>query len=322
MVQRLRWLRAFREAWRLARQLDPDRPWASPGAESLDELSFGSWLAGLGLRGDAYRHTSALVEALTSTPIEKLSLLHVLWWLRRADGPFAALRTTFQMEVREGAQAIPTRLAEELGESVVLETPVVGIRQDASVEVETDSGRRYVAQRAIVSIPVTLTGRVRFEPPLPEALQGLSRLRIDPLTKLFALLPPGLRVRHRAVIGGRPLSAAYRSSDRVVGFAPPAYEDRSDSELLDDLASAFGVSKGRLRSPIVFRWKRQPHVPGCDIGFRPGELCRHGPSLRRPHGLVHFAGSERSSWPNNMEGAVESGVRAAEEAIASVRAGD
>jgi hypothetical protein len=33
----------------------------------------------------------------------------------------------------------------------------------------------------------------------------------------------------------------------------------------------------------------------------------------KPHGRLHFAGTERSSWPNNMEGALESGERAARE---------
>jgi monoamine oxidase len=33
----------------------------------------------------------------------------------------------------------------------------------------------------------------------------------------------------------------------------------------------------------------------------------------KPHGRLHFAGTERSHWPNNIEGALESGERAARE---------
>jgi monoamine oxidase len=33
---------------------------------------------------------------------------------------------------------------------------------------------------------------------------------------------------------------------------------------------------------------------------------------------VHFAGVERSSWPNNMEGALESGECAADEVLRSL----
>ncbi len=69
----------------------------------------------------------------------------------------------------------------------------------------------------------------------------------------------------------------------------------------------------RMRSPTVFRWADEEHIPGCDLAFAPGEVCRFGPWLTKPHGRLHFAGTERSSWPNNMEGALESGERAARE---------
>jgi monoamine oxidase len=65
----------------------------------------------------------------------------------------------------------------------------------------------------------------------------------------------------------------------------------------------------------VFRWADEQHIPGCDAAFAPGEVCRYGSALARPHGRLHFAGAERSSWPNNMEGALESGERAAREVI-------
>jgi hypothetical protein len=48
-----------------------------------------------------------------------------------------------------------------------------------------------------------------------------------------------------------------------------------------------------------------------------GEL---GPWMTRPHGFVEFAGAERSSWPDNMEGAVHSGERAALHTFAALRA--
>jgi monoamine oxidase len=37
--------------------------------------------------------------------------------------------------------------------------------------------------------------------------------------------------------------------------------------------------------------------------------------LGASHGPAHFAGAERGSWPNNMEGAVDSGERAADRVL-------
>jgi monoamine oxidase len=61
-----------------------------------------------------------------------------------------------------------------------------------------------------------------------------------------------------------------------------------------------------------------PHIPGCDVAFALGQLTRHGPFLRQRHGRVQFAGAERSTWPNNMEGAVESGTRILQQLIGSI----
>jgi monoamine oxidase len=93
----------------------------------------------------------------------------------------------------------------------------------------------------------------------------------------------------------------------------------TDAQLIDDLAEAFGVeSAAERQEPTVFRWAEQPHIRGCEEIFAPGELTEMGPRLITPHGLVGFAGVARSSWPDNMEGAVQSGERAADEALVAL----
>jgi monoamine oxidase len=61
---------------------------------------------------------------------------------------------------------------------------------------------------------------------------------------------------------------------------------------------------------------RQPrggHAP-------PSVLSRYGPALRRRTGRVYWAGSETSTyWQGYMDGAVRSGQRAADEALAAFR---
>jgi monoamine oxidase len=49
----------------------------------------------------------------------------------------------------------------------------------------------------------------------------------------------------------------------------------------------------------------------------PLTLSSYGPWLRRPHGLVHWAGTETSTyWTGYMDGAVRAGERAATEVLA------
>lgn len=93
----------------------------------------------------------------------------------------------------------------------------------------------------------------------------------------------------------------------------PRCRRSSSSAAMTASASGRSALSARMRYPTVFRWADEEHIPGCDLAFAPGEVCRFGPWLTKPHGRLHFAGTERSSWPNNMEGALESGERAARE---------
>ena len=62
-------------------------------------------------------------------------------------------------------------------------------------------------------------------------------------------------------------------------------------------------------------WGNNPYFKGTYIVFRPNQLTKFGPLLRQPLDRVFFAGAERSSWVNNMEGAVESGELVADLAM-------
>jgi monoamine oxidase len=58
---------------------------------------------------------------------------------------------------------------------------------------------------------------------------------------------------------------------------------------------------------------------GCGYAgmMGPGALMQYGEALREPCGRIHWAGSETArEWPGYMEGALESGDRAAGEVLA------
>lgn len=311
--------RLLRACWRLqqlAKTVDPVRPWLSVDADQLDSQAFAVWLRANDVAGDGFRYLATVVGALMSADIEHVSLLHVLWWLARGGGLLRVLHTTFANTVVEGTQSITTRLVDELGASVVLGSTACRITDSDHVRLETADGATVKARHAIVTTPVGALAHLDFDPPLPAALAALDELQGQPATKITALLPRKHRIRHRAAIGGTTVAAAWRADRRITGFAAPEYTEVDKDTLTAELAELFQVAPADLQGPTVHRWSRHPHIPACDIGFSPGQLNRHGPNLARSHGNIHFAGAERSSWPNNMEGAVESGVNAAKTILA------
>ena len=74
-----------------------------------------------------------------------------------------------------GAQQIPIRLAEALGERVMLGVPIWRVAQDAtSVRLEGES-LTVQADQVIVTIPPALAGRLRYSPQLPGLRDQLTQ---------------------------------------------------------------------------------------------------------------------------------------------------
>jgi monoamine oxidase len=107
----------------------------------------------------------------------------------------------------------------------------------------------------------------------------------------------------------------------VVGQPARAFGDLSAADrrraALSELARLFG---SEAQSPIDYveqDWAAEPWTLGCPVGVMgPGVLTTCGPALRRPVGRIHWAGTETATeWTGYMEGAAQSGERAAREVL-------
>jgi monoamine oxidase len=79
---------------------------------------------------------------------------------------------------------------------------------------------------------------------------------------------------------------------------------------------------GGLGGYVEMNWSAEPYTGGCYAGFlAPGVWTNYGPALRKPVGHVHWAGTETATvWNGYMDGAVQSGERAAQEVGAALGA--
>lgn len=66
-------------------------------------------------------------------------------------------------------------------------------------------------------------------------------------------------------------------------------------------------------------WDADPWARGDYAWFRPGQLTSMLPHLASPEGRLHFAGDQTSALPGWMQGALESGLRAAREIDPHIR---
>ena len=68
-----------------------------------------------------------------------------------------------------------------------------------------------------------------------------------------------------------------------------------------------------MERAAVYAWDRDPWARGDYAWFRPGQVSAFLPHLAAPEGRVHFAGEHTSLYHAWIQGALESGIRAAKE---------
>ena len=134
----------------LAKELDPEAPWDHPDAAELDALTFEAWLrreVDDEMARDLLR--AWLAGGFLAKPAQTFSLLQAMWMIAGAGGTFELFEPEQCLAYRVvgGSQLISIRLAERLGERVMLEAPAREIRwSPEGVEVEAGSVRRQGAR--------------------------------------------------------------------------------------------------------------------------------------------------------------------------------
>ena len=329
----------------LARSFPAGEPWRAPDAAVLDGQTYATWIK----RNVRTRQSRALLRLATETLYaaepEELSLLHALAYVRSAGrGHLTHLarvgRGHQQEQLRGGAQSLPLALAATLGERVQLGVPVqrICVRGDAAIVV----GRQLSVscRRVIVALPPSLASRLEWEPALPggrdralaafnggsvitaslvyaepfwrrQGLSGYAAASHGPVRGVLDVSPPP--PARAGVLQAFVVAASARALARV-----EATERRH--AILGALAELFGDAARAPERYFEKDWTADEWTRGCYHGIgAPRAWLAHGPQLREPVGPIHWAGSETATWGlGTMEGAIDSGLRAATEVAAQL----
>jgi putrescine oxidase len=319
----------------LAKELDPEAPWEHPEAEALDAITFEAWLQSE-VQDDAARDLlrAWLAGGFLTKPSQTFSLLQGLWVIAGAGGTYElfAGEQCLAYRVVGGSQLLPLRLAEDLGDRVVLQAPVRQIRWSPdSVEIEDDSTRVH-ARAAVVAVAPNLTGAIRFDPPLPA-----WRLRLEQaasqgsVTKILTVYDePFWRADGLSGEGAAPYQIVRELYDNsppsgavgvlctflageVTEAAGRMSPDARREAVLEGMAKFVGSHALRAKDYIEVDWCAEEWTRGAyGATFGPGGLTRFGRDLRRPVGPLHWACSDIAGFGHmHMEGGIRSGEAAA-----------
>jgi monoamine oxidase len=331
---------------RLARRVPLDRPALARRAGDWDALTVADWQRGALRSADARTVLDGAVRAIFAAEPAELSFLFFLFYLRSGGGlmRLAEVKNGAQQDrIAGGTQQLALRLAEQPGVRVQLAAPVHAIAQDeAGVTVRTDAGE-VRARYAIVAAPPALAGTIDYTPALPADRADLhGRMPMGSAIKcVLAYRRPFWR---DAGFSGEILSdtgairLAFDDSPHdasqgalvvfLLGDSARTWSERTPAEraraICGELARYLGPQAAH---PIAYAdqdWTREAWSRGCYTGIMaPGVMTAVGHALREPAGRIHWAGTETAQrWAGYMDGAIESGERAAAEVAARLRRGN
>ncbi len=327
---------------RLARKVDTERPWLTPGAEGLDNQTLGDWLAH-GMRTRKARKMMRVAgRTIWGAEPEDLSLLHALFYLRAAGGLDVLLDVedgAQQWRIDGGSQRVALALADDLGPDLRLGSPVSSIAAaPGGVRVGTGSDE-IGARRVIVAVPVPLRGRIGFEPELEGGHAEISRrVPFGRLIKAVAVYErPFWRdagLSGEALSDTGPATLTFDNSPPdgspgvMLGFVGGADADEHTQlgraqrrqRTLAGYARLFGDAALEPLDYFEQDWAAEPwSAGGPTFLMKDGAWVEVGPALTEPVGPIHWAGTETASrWAGFMDGAVRSGESAAAEVLAAL----
>jgi monoamine oxidase len=337
---------------RMAREVPLEEPWMAPKAAEWDGQTFATWV-GRNTRSEGARRLFELAtEAVWAAEPADVSLLHVLFYTHSGGGFNTLVGTgggAQQDRFHGGSQRLALLMAEELGvDRVQLGAPVRRIEHGAGgvtihaadfCHPEGYKSHRELtvkARRAIVAIPPTLAGRIAYEPPLPARRDQLTqRMPQGTVIKTMAIYErPFWReegLSGQASSDAGPARVVFDNSPPdgspgvLLGFlegrlarqwgARDAGERRA--AILAGHARLFGPRAARPERFIERVWAEEEWTRGCyGCLMTTGGWTEYGRALRAPIGPLHWAGAETATaWNGYMDGAVQSGERAAAEVL-------
>jgi monoamine oxidase len=323
----------------MAQKLDVDTPWANPDALTWDAQTFRTFIDANTSDADARALLELMAGAIFTEASDELSLLHVLVFIRSA-GSWSMLTDIAggaqESRIVGGTQRISEVMAEQLGPRVVLNAPVRTISEhDDHVLVRAD-GIDVEASRCIVAVPPAVCDRITFDPPLPGHRAQLQRrmsagsvikchaIYDEPFWRADGMSGQIIDTHGPVTIGfdnsppdGNPgVLLAFLEADEARRLGCVSADERRDV-VLQSLAFHFGPRALRPRDYVDRVWDDEEWTRGCyGANLPPGAWTRYGFAMREPVGLTHWASAETAvRWMNYIDGAVESGRRAAREVL-------
>lgn len=306
--------------------LDPV-PWENVLSGHLDDLSVADYLQKHARSERGRWWVNAVARSDEGEEPERISLLGwLVSYMHYTDrDPLAMSRYRFP----EGAQGFCERMI--AGLSPQLGNPLRKVSWSDDSALLTFERGTIAVDRVILAMPPFALRGIEFEPALPEALEdAIDAIPMSRTLKIGLVFRERWWLAHDGFKGRMMLDSPLGQGwDGTLGDAPVlnfyvcgegaahyASLDDPVAAALAELSARFPEARDNFVSGAIHNWIDNPFAGGGFPYTPPGTVLGSLPLLRRPVGCLHFAGDHSADWMGFIEGALESGERAAAEVLA------
>ncbi|WP_298254086.1 NAD(P)/FAD-dependent oxidoreductase [uncultured Arthrobacter sp.] len=324
---------------RLVAEAGPEEPWNHPDARALDTVSFHHWLRQQSDDEEACNNIGLFIAGgMLTKPAHAFSTLQAILMAATAGSFSNLVDEDFILDKRVigGMQSVSERMAEELGEDVILGSPVRTLRRNGTdggdgVTVVSDTVTVH-ARYAVVAVPPNLYSRISYDPPLPRRQHQMHQHQsLGLVIKVHAVYAtPFWREDGLSGTGfsaGSIVQEIYDNSNHedprgtLVGFVSDEKADamfelpepERRTRILESIAGFLGP---QALEPEVYyesdwaseEWTRGAYASSYDLGG----LHRYGRDQRTPVGPIHWSCSDiAAEGYQHVDGAIRMGRRTA-----------
>ena len=333
----------------LAAEIGPTEPWAHPKARELDTISFHHWLRENSPDEEACNNIGLFIAGgMLTKPAHAFSALQAVLMAASA-GSFSHLTDEdfiLDKRVIGGMQQVSLLIAAELGDDVVLDSPVRTV--DWGAAAGANAGGRTVtavseratvnARFVIMAVPPNLYSRVSFNPPLPRRQHQMHQHQsLGLVIKVHAVYSSPFW-REDGLSGtcfgaGALVQEVYDNTNHedprgtLVGFvsdekADAMFELSAEERRRSILESIAGFLGDKALEPEVYyesdwgseEWTRGAYAASYDLGG----LHRYGKDQLAPVGPIYWSCSDLAAEGyQHVDGAVRMGRGTAARIVAA-----
>jgi monoamine oxidase len=306
--------------------------WPDASAAPFDTMNGRQFLKRAGASRGAIELFGAGMMDVYGDGLDKTSALFLLAQQKLSDINVA-------YTIPGGMERLPAALARRYHDRIQYGCAVTKIERHArgirvSVDREGAGRATFDADYGVAAMPYAALRHIRMSPALPRekrkvvtTLPNTSVVRvfvqcrerfwesIDPSGNVFTDVP-GMsiysgftRPGRRGILEGYFTGPQARRLSRMA----PATRDAAALRLMTRVYKRLPDFAEHVLTKC---WDHDPWARGAYAWYRPGQLVPFLPHLTRPEGRLHFAGDHTSLVPGWIEGAIESGIRVAQEITA------